>query len=490
MRSILEALATHATDPATAEKLCLADSRVSVTYREMWNHIWAVSARLQRHGLQSGDCVVVQCTQDVNYMICAFAIQLAGGIFVPTERNASIGRVKEIVDSTEAKIFMGNKAFEIEAEFLNVDSIQEMDDVAPDDLSQIRFPEREDTSEILFSTGTTGKSKGIELSFANDIAIAENVTLGVQMKKDNVELIPMPLSHSHGLRRTYSNMYNGSSVIILNGVTFIKPVYDMIEKYKVTSMDMAPSILTMLFKLSRDKLSEYKDQMDYIQIGSAPLMQEDKDHLSRLLPKTSLYDFYGTTEAGCSCIIDFNKITHRPGCIGRPAANAKFIFVDEDRNPKKATAEDPGLMAIGGGQNMIGYFKEPELTASVVADGFIYTSDLGYTDEDGLIYYLGRQDDVINCGGIKISPDEIEKEVSKYPAVHDCCCVPIPDKVQGQMPKLFISLEPEADYDARDFRKYLRTHLDGNKQPKEIEVIDEIPRTFNGKVQRKKLMKD
>lgn len=485
--SILQRLATWAEQPDHQERLCIADAGDSVTYAQMWELIRRTGSLFLAGGVRKGDCIVCQCTQDIPYMVCYFAVQLIGAVFVPVERGASADRIREILEDTEGALYVGLSEMPGFA-FEDIRTLREKAAGHPV-LAEVEFPEMETLSEILFSTGTTGKSKGIMLSYAADLAIAENVTQGVSMKPDNVELIPMPLSHSHGLRRTLANLYNGSSVCLLNGVILIKKFFDMIERYQVTSIDMAPTILSMVFKLSKDKLGDYCDQIDYIQLGSAPLVQEDKDRLAALLPKTRLYDFYGTTEAGCSCILDFNAVKHRAGCIGKPAVNARFLFVDEDRNPIRADRDNPGYMATAGGQNMMGYFKAPELTESVMKDGFIYTNDYAYMDEEGLIYYIGRKDDVINCGGIKISPDEIEAEVCKEPQVKDCACVPMADPIQGQVPKLFVSLaEGVESLDEKALRAFLKEHLDANKLPKKIEVIPEIPRTYNGKIQRKKLL--
>ena len=132
---------------------------------------------------------------------------------------------------------------------------------------EVRFPAGGDVAEILFSTGTTGKSKGIVLTHTNDTALAENVMFGVRMKTDNVEIVPMPLSHSHGLRRTYANLVNGSSVVFADGVTLLKKVFDLMDTYGVTAMDLSPSMLSIIFKLSKDRLGDYADRLDYIQLG-------------------------------------------------------------------------------------------------------------------------------------------------------------------------------------------------------------------------------
>ena len=128
----------------------------------------------------------------------------------------------------------------------------------------------------------------------------------VEMKEDNVELIPSPLNHSHALRRYYGNMLCKASVVVSPGVMNLFGFFKLIEKYGVNSIDLVPTALSILLKLSKNKLGEYKDTLRYIELGAAPLMQADKDRLKALLPHTRLYNFYGSTESGCIAIYNFN----------------------------------------------------------------------------------------------------------------------------------------------------------------------------------------
>lgn len=482
--SIVENIAHHAeTSPDTT---ALADSSKALTYCQLWHHVSGLSSVLKARGVSKGRTVTVECNQSVDYMICEFAIQLAGGIFVPLEKNAAASRMLEIACDTECCLHIGKTPLKTDTPFFDINTASDFSEnsASPKDIS---FPSCEATAEILFSTGTTGKSKGIVLSHGNDTALAENVMLGVRMKKDNVELVPMPLSHSHGLRRTYANLVNGSTTVLTEGVTLLKRFFSLMEQYNVTAIDLSPSMLSIIFKLSKDRLGDYAGCLDYIQLGSAPLPEEDKLHLSRLLPHTRLYNFYGSTEAGCSCLLDFNEASGKPGCIGKPAKNAHFIVVDENRNEISSSPDNLGFLASSGTINMKGYFKSPELTASAMENGYIYTKDLGYIDEDGYIYMLGRKDDIINYGGVKIAPEEIESIVVKYPSISDCACIPVKDSLTGQAPKLFIVAE--SSYEPKEFKGFLAANIDANKQPKYIELIDTIPRTFNGKIKRNELMK-
>ena len=117
----------------------------------------------------------------------------------------------------------------------------------------------------------------------------------------------MPLNHSFGIRRYQSDMVNGGTVCLLNGMAMIGNLWKMLERYHASSMAISPATLGMIFHLSDEQIAEYAGQIEYIQIGSAPLPETDKEKLLRCLPNTRLYNFYGSSEAGCSCILEFSR---------------------------------------------------------------------------------------------------------------------------------------------------------------------------------------
>lgn len=342
----------------------------------------------------------------------------------------------------------------------------------------------------MYSTGTTGKAKGIVITNQNNIAVAENIIFGTKMTEDNVELVPMPMSHSHALRTCYANMLNGSTVVLIDGVMRMKKLFELIEKYQVNAFDLSPSAANVLMKLAKKQLLEYSKHIKFIEIGSAALEENLKEELCQVFPDSRLYNFYGSTEAGRSCILDFNQEKGKSGCIGKPTKNAMFIVTDQDRNEITSNENNPGLLAIAGAMNMKEYLKAPELTQNTMQRGFIYTSDLGYIDEEGFVYVLGRMDDVINYNGIKIAPEEIESYVQRYPGVTDCACVPVKDPMCGQAPKVFVSVEEKNDFDTTGLLKFLSECLEANKLPKKIEIIEKIPRTANGKILRRELREE
>lgn len=487
IHSIVEAVALHSKE--TPEKLCAADGRYEFTYSEFWKQIIGYARHLKELGIEKGDHVVVRNSQNTVMLITGLAVQLVGGIFVPIEKNVADQRILEIIDTVDAKLYIAAKKTEVPCAFERITQVIKCkaEEVSYEEFS---YPAAEDVAEVLFTTGTTGKSKGIVILHKNVVAVAENVIDGVEMKKNNVELIPVPLSHSHGLRRYYSNMLNGSSVVIMGSVVFTAELFDAVNKYKVTALDLVPAALASIFKLSGEQLGDYKDQIDYVQLGSAPIPDQDKETLRSLLPKSRLYNFYGTTESGCSCIIDFNQYPDKKNCIGRPTVNATFAFFNDAGEKIEATKENPGLLACAGDMNMAGYYKEETLTASILHEGYIRTEDLSYRDEEGMICLLGRQGDVITTGGNKVAPGEIEDVANAFPGVDESACVPMESPILGQEPKLFVVMKEGETFNQEDIYQFLKERLENYKVPKVIVEIEALPRTYNGKILRRALMEE
>ncbi len=185
----------------------------------------------------------------------------------------------------------------------------------------------------------------------------------------------------------------------------------------------------------------------------------------------------------------FNQKDEKENCIGSPAYNADLFIVNDGREEIISSKDKPGLLACRGPINMIGYWDDPQETAKVLCNGVIYTNDIAYVDEDGEIILLGRQGDVINIGGKKVSPFEIEKAAAGLPGIADTACIPVAHKDKGSVPKLFVQMQPGYEFDPVRIRAQLLRLLEPYKIPDMILQIDRIPRTYKGSLQRN-ILKD
>ena len=461
--SIAAYVRQHSQDRPDA--LFAADSIGHCSYEEAWRMTCSIASFLKHSGVGTKDGIVVECSQDRFFLFIDLACELLGAIFVPIEKKATDERVQSVTRETDAVLFVSLSDRDMEQPYLKVE------DVALRSGEEMSFdgdlPSGSDIAEILFTTGTTGVPKGIEITNENNVALAENVACGVCMSKDNIEVIPLPISHSHGLRCCYANILNGSAMVLLDGIAPLPALFSMIEKYRATAMDISPSAVSMLMKISKGRLSQYREQLDYVQVGTAKLQQREKDYLRKMLPDARLYDFYGSTESGRTCVIDFNHIGKEENCIGKATKNARIIVTDEQGNEIESSRENTGLLAFSGKMNMHGYYRHPELTETVMKNGYVYTNDVGYIDQDGFVYILGRKGDIINRGGIKIAPEEIEDVANDLKQVSESACIPVDDDISGQVPCLFVVGKDGYD-NKNELRDLLRLRLDSFRMPKYI----------------------
>jgi long-chain acyl-CoA synthetase len=472
--SIIDAIRTNAEhSPA---RLCLVDGTTQVTYGQYWQKICRAAENFQAQGLARDGKAMLISTQTIDYLAALHAVQLAGAIAVPLERGCVEKRIREIANALGTAYLYGGAAYS---------GIQALTSETGDGAGTFTYPlpKTDSTSLILFTTGTTGTSKGIELTHGADVAVAENVKYGVQMQPDNVEMLPMPLNHSFALRRYFASMINGSAVALTDGVMNLKDFYATMQTYHATSMALAPSMLSVLLKLSKAELAKYDAQLDFVQMGSAPLPEQEKQTLMAILPSCRLYNLYGSTEVGCACILDFNRHKDMPNCIGRPTVNSLLRIVDDHHKPIETNSERTGFLCWGGSMCMKGYYGDPDLTHQVLVDGFIRSNDVGYMDGLGWVYMLGRNDDVILSGGMKIQPADVEKVAIGFAGVSDSIC--FGRQISETMTIVALGYVSDTVLDPIAYRNFLSANLNDYMVPRVIEKIDSVPRTFNGKILRK-----
>lgn len=488
MKSIVEIFLEN--EKKNPNKICIVDDLGEHSYHEVYVFMKKVLSFFNEKKYDRGSRVLVECDQNYRFLGLNFACDLFGLVFVPLENGCVENRIMEIVVDTKPCLIVSNRNLELDTKvvsYAEVEFVKEyLDDEAVHILSsKIKLSE---VGQILYTTGTTGKSKGIEITHKNNIALAENIFYGVRMKQENVEWIPLPVSHSHGLRSLYADIFSGGTVLLSNGLADIGKIYDMLKKYDVTGMDLSPSAASMLLFLSRGRFSEFAKQLTYIQLGTAILSEDVKVGLKKEFIGVPIYNCYGSTESGRSCLYECSREEkERKFCIGKPSRNASFIVVDENREIISSSENHLGFLACKGAMNMKGYYRNSELTAEVTEDGYIYSNDEGYIDDEGYIYVLGRRGDIINFGGIKISPTEIEEIVIRHPNVVDCACGSKKDRISGEAPFLYLQLEDETIFSEQEFREFILENIDANKRPTAWKIVSSIPRTYNGKIQRAKI---
>lgn len=479
--TVVACVAAHA--EGTPDKAALVVSDEEVSYARLWECATSFAARLREAGVSRGERVVLRASHSLPYVAAYLAVTLLGAIAVPYESGLPDDGAVELAARVSARIAVAPRALE------GVKTILE-DDVIDGASSAFDWrdslPESGDFAELLLTTGTTGRSKVVTLSHRAIMSVLENIVTATGILEDNVSLVPMPLNHVFGLRRLQTGLAIGATVVLIDGVASLKRFYKALASYHVTSLSLVPSALAYIERTTKDYLGRFAGQIRYVESSSAPLPGSTRAWLRSVLPGARLYNSYGCTESTACCMLEYSHRDDDGACVGAPCATAEIRILDVVTGEE--LTEGSGRIAIGGTGVMEGYWGDDEATSQTLHEGLVFTNDLGYV-RDGELYVRGRIDDVAIIGGNNVSPVEVEDVISRCPAVADCACVKGHDDVSGDRLVLFVAWVPGSDEaSARsELTSFMRERLEAYKVPSDVRTLPEIPRTYNGKIDRKPL---
>jgi acyl-coenzyme A synthetase/AMP-(fatty) acid ligase len=298
------------------------------------------------------------------------------------------------------------------------------------------------------------------------------------------------MNHAAALRNVHIAMAVGSTTCLLDGFRNFKQYFKTIEDNNVTSLYLPPSAIHLLLAFASKNFAALNNQLRFVYSSSTAYPETDKEKMRKLMPDVYMYNCFGCSEAGVVCTDEFcvSGGSEYASSVGKPNSYSEIVILDEDGNEMTdASAEKPGLIAIRSKSVMKGYWNEPELTAQAIKNGMLVMSDLCYFAPNGEIILVGRSNDTINLGGLKVAPVEVEEVVMRADCVDECLLIPT-IKGDNISLKLLVVLEEGKELDEVEIRKLITENLEPYKLPKKIEVIDEIIKTFNGKIDRKQMI--
>lgn len=474
---------------ATPDKTALIVDGEYCSYSLLAEQNRRAARYLQEKDIHPGDRIVVEADHTLPYVYLWYGIQLLGATFVPVELNTPSNRILEIARELDAAKIVTLTAREDLPGAWALEEFMPQIQATEDNFVPV-VPDPETLAEILFTTGTTGKSKGVMVSWSNQVNIALAGIETTNIQPDNVWLIPTPMNHAAGLRKVHIAMAVGSTACLLKGFRNFKQYFKTIRDHKVTSLYLPPSAIHLLLAVCSKDLAELNGQLRFIYSSSTAYPETDKEKMRKLLPNVYMYNCFGCSEAGVVCTDEFcvSGGSAYTGSVGRPNSLSEIVVLDENGNEiKNSSAQNPGLCAIRSKSVMKGYWNEPEQTAKAIKNGMLVMSDICYFAPNGELILIGRSNDTINLGGLKVAPLEVEEVVMRVPCVDECLLIPVTRGGNTAL-KLLVVLKEGMELDEDAIRTIISENLEPYKLPKQIVVIDEIIKTFNGKIDRKQMI--
>ena len=414
------------------EKTAVITRDETLTYAQLWQRV-----QERAKDFPKGQVIAFRTTQDTDFLVTYFAIHLAGSVATPLEK------------ATPDNLFE-----EISAR-----------------LSACSFPEG--TADVLYTTGTTGKSKGVMISHRTIVSDAENLIAGQGFSHELVFVIHGPLNHIGSLSKIFPIILQGGTLHILDGLRDAEVFFDAFQAEGKYATFFVPANIRFLLTFDAQRFASLADRLDFVESGGAPLSHADMLQLCEILPRTRLYNTYASTETGIIATYNYNDGRCLAGCLGHPMPHSRVVITPE------------GMISCQGDTLMSGYIGDPELTATVLRGDTVYMSDYGSIDDEGMLHIGGRESEVINVGGYKVAPTEVEDVAMSIEGIQDCICISAEHRIMGKAVKLLVVMKDGATFDKKTIARYIAARLEPYKVPQLYEQVDTIARTYNGKLDRK-----
>ncbi|HUA71857.1 MAG TPA: AMP-binding protein [Solirubrobacteraceae bacterium] len=342
----------------------------------------------------------------------------------------------------------------------------------------------DDLAVLLYTGGTTGRAKGVMISHTSLNFTGHAVQQAAHVEGVTRGLMTLPLAHAYGILITISALHAPEPPVTVLLRWFDPGAFlSMVDEHRLHTAALVPSMIQMLLA---QPLEDFDlTSLRYLGSGAAPLAPELVEELGRRVPWVSIRQGYGLSET--AALVSTNPAgREKTGSVGLPIPGAEVRILDD--SGRSLGAGDPGEVCVRSPAVMQGYWRAPEATAETIRDGWLHTGDIGYLDDEGYLFIVDRKKDLIIRGGFNVYPRDVEDALLEHPLVAAAGVVGRPDGRRGEEVVAFVSLrEPGDRVSADELVAWARERIGGYKYPREVHIIDAIPLTAVGKLDRKAL---
>jgi acyl-CoA ligase (AMP-forming) (exosortase A-associated) len=501
---------------SSAERLPEKEALVHEDERLSYSAVyWAVTSfahGLKLTGLQRGDRLGILLKSSIPQALSIFAASAAGAVFVPIHEVLFPDQVAHIVADCGVKglVTTAAKLASLNGVFQRMPSLAFAVVVDESDAPQVpiavhRFeqlcsvdagPQTDacigrDLAAILYTSGSSGKPKGVMLTHTNIIAGARIVSTYLGITENDRTLAALPFTFDAGLNQMMTAIQQGGTTVLIQ-FTLARDIVRVLLRERISGLTGIPTLWCLLAHPHSTLMKTPLPQLRYIANTGGSLPQNVLATLMQALPATAVFLMYGLTEAFRSTYLPPDELDRRPNSIGKAVPNTEILVVDRDGKP--CAPWEVGELVHRGPTVAAGYWGKPELTDQVFRphpwmppellhrETVCYSGDLVKTDDEGFLYYVGRKDSMIKSSGFRISPTEVEEVLLQIGTVLEAAVIGVPDDLVGQHIKAFVvSSDPDSP-NGQAISRHCSDKLPRHMVPKEVEFLEELPKTPNGKV--------
>lgn len=484
-------------------KTALVMGEDSLTYAQLDARSNQLAHGLIGMGVSPGDRIALLSYNRLDYAVVVQAVAKVGAILVPMNFRFRAPEIAQVLEDAEPAVLVLESGFvasvnEAMAGLSNHPALLLLDGEGEGTLAGVSAgrPETQppvevdpaDPCVILYTSGTTGKPKGVLASHALYFKMYCAQSMEARLIHDEVYLMAVPMFHAAGLNMALNqSLFMGSTGIIHAGPFDPDVILGLIQKHRITLAILVPTTLAIL--AFHERLADYDvSSLRHIFYGSMPITPRVLDRALEVFPEVLFFQGYGSTECGMVGVLRAEDHPALAQHTGRQAIMTDSRIVDDQGKdvPVGGVGE---IIVRQASMGMIGYWRNPEATAETIKDGWIYSGDLARVDGGGLFTLVDRRKDVIITGGENVYPKEVENVVAAHPAVREVAVFGIPHELYGESVCAAVAFFPGKSASEAELMAFCGERLAGYKRPRKVDIHQALPRNSSDKVQKTELRK-
>jgi long-chain acyl-CoA synthetase len=372
-------------------------------------------------------------------------------------------------------------------------SIEPFDDVLRDH-APLAKPEPvipNDLAALIYTSGSTGNPKGVMQTHQSMVFATESIAEYLRLSDTDRILCVLPLAFDYGLYQLLMAIRLGATLVLERSFTYPAQIFNRMREHQTTVFPGVPTVFAMLLSMHGREKIEFP-LVTRVTNTAAALPAAFQSQLREIFPNALIYRMYGLTECKRVCYLEPELADTKPESVGKAIPGTEVFLLTAEGMP--VPPGETGILHIRGPHVMLGYWKQPELTARMLKPGalpgerVLCSQDWFRTDDEGFLYFVGRSDDIIKTRGEKVSPVEVENVLHGMPGIREAAVVGMADTLLGQAIRAFVALEPGVSLSDKEIIKYCLSRLENFMVPKEVVFLPELPKTSTGKISKRTLV--
>ena len=461
-------------------KEAMVDENERLTYEQLNKRADNIRNMLVK-SVNKQEVISILLDNSINFCVAYFGVLKAGCIAHIVPVSSSDQNFSFQVSETNPKMVITSKKFSSRLERAKIETPCFMiEDIQAYEKGEEREVTENDVSTVIYSSGTTSRPKGVKLQHKNVVNATRNMVSFLDVRESDVYLNVLPLSHSFGLGNVHMTISQGGKVVIERNAMNIPSFLNKMNEENATIFAAVPTTLGLIGQAHADQMKELKN-LRMIVTNSTRMPPETTRTLLNLLPCTQIFMYYGLTEASRSTFNHYNKNLDKLESVGPATPHVELKIIDD--HGRELPPFQEGEVLIRGLHVIKEYWNNPQADQALKNNG-ILTGDYGYLDAEGFLYLVGRKDDMINIGGEKVSPLEIEQALASVKGIKEIAAVGMHDRILNQVVHIFVVKEDGTQIGEAEIISAAKKVLEGYKVPRKVTFVEQLPKTDSGKIKR------